>query len=497
MIYAEFNIQYLQKMLIRLLKKQKIPQPQAMTEYLISSLPAYTNYLHQWLPLLYNSLLMYNVYPADWKRAICVIIPKKGNQPYLISSAYRPISLFPCIAKIMEAILVNQIEKDTLLCGALSPYHMGGIKQTSAIDAVIAILNPISNSLSSTRNAKTIAERYLASPSLLCMDIQGAFNATSTKILANIIHFRNINLNGSEQWAKIVSFSFDDKIEDPQPRVLGITLDSALSFTSHLAQAASAGRQALGSFNFLRTTSLGISTKTAHYIAISAILPKMLYGSQVWWTGSISCLAPILSTYNQIARLITGLPHSTCIKNLLTCANLPPLKAILSHISCNYEIRLLFFLHNHPVAIPTSDDFKAQKLSGTDHVLSQVKGMYTNRLEDRSAPSPIPILLYHTRVHTSRAPDSDITHSTWIKTLPPSSFRLYTDGSKLPSGYLGSGWALDGKAKVGIENTKIASGFCNLGIESEGFDAELHAVHEGLSFLATSDFFSSKSGHLY
>jgi ribonuclease HI len=161
---------------------------------------------------------------------------------------------------------------------------------------------------------------------------------------------------------------------------------------------------------------------------------------------------------------------------------------MLSHISCNYGIQLLFLPHNHLAAIPTSDDVKAQKLPGTDHVLSQVKGMHNNHLEDRSAPSPIPILPYHTRVHTSRAPNSDITHSTWIKTLPPFSFRLYTEGTKLPSGYLGSGWALYGKAKAGIKNTEIASGFFNLGIESEVFDVELHAVLEGLSFLATSDF---------
>jgi hypothetical protein len=121
----------------------------------------------------------------------------------------------------MEAILAKQIEKDALLCGALSPHHVGGIKQTSAIDAVIAILNPISNSLSSTRNTKTIAERYLASPSLLCMDIQGAFNATSTKILANIMHFRKMPKYQVE-WVRAMgqdrqlSFSFD-KIEDPQP----------------------------------------------------------------------------------------------------------------------------------------------------------------------------------------------------------------------------------------------------------------------------------------
>jgi hypothetical protein len=43
--------------------------------------------------------------------------------------------------------------------------------------------------------------------------------------------------------------------------LLGITLDTTLSFASYLAQAASVGHQALGSFNFLRTTSLGISVK--------------------------------------------------------------------------------------------------------------------------------------------------------------------------------------------------------------------------------------------
>jgi hypothetical protein len=77
------------------------------------------------LPLLYNSLLIFNAYPADWKRAICVITSKTGKQSYLIPSAYRPISLLPCIAKIMEAILAKKIEKDALLCGALSPHHMG------------------------------------------------------------------------------------------------------------------------------------------------------------------------------------------------------------------------------------------------------------------------------------------------------------------------------------------------------------------------------------
>jgi hypothetical protein len=77
----------------------------------------------------------------------------------------------------------------------------------------------LSNTLSSTRNTKTIAQRYLASPSLLCMDIQGAFNATSTKFLVNIMHFRKMPKYQVE-WARTMGqdrqLSFD-KIEDPQP----------------------------------------------------------------------------------------------------------------------------------------------------------------------------------------------------------------------------------------------------------------------------------------
>jgi hypothetical protein len=35
------------------------------------------------LPLLYNSIIAYNTYPSEWKRAICVITPKKGKATYL------------------------------------------------------------------------------------------------------------------------------------------------------------------------------------------------------------------------------------------------------------------------------------------------------------------------------------------------------------------------------------------------------------------------------
>jgi hypothetical protein len=185
------------------------------------------------LPLLYNTLLKYNMYLSAWKQAMCAITPKKGKSSYLVPSAYRPISLLSCISKLMEATLEKQIEKDALICGALSPNHMGGISQTSAIDAFIATLNLISDSFYPTRSSKTIQERYLAYPSLLCMDIQGAFNAKSTKTFACIMEARKMP-DYQIKWVKTIgqdrqlSFPFDDKIESSN-LALKVFLQGSLS----------------------------------------------------------------------------------------------------------------------------------------------------------------------------------------------------------------------------------------------------------------------------
>jgi hypothetical protein len=219
-----------------------------------------------------------------------------------------------------------------------------------------------------------------------------------------------------------------------QIKILGVTIDSSLSFSPHIANAASSGMQALGSFRFLRTTSLGISSKTARYLTISAILPKMLYGSEIWWLGNVRAIDPIRIVYNRIARWITGLPSNTRITKLLSCANLPPLEKFLDYTSTCYGIRLLFLPTTNPATIPTTLSRRAKKYPGTDRILSLIEGMYTNRLEDRSSPSPYPISLSPTKIHFTRSPDAKSIHEAWIHTLSSTSLRLYTDGSKSSTG---------------------------------------------------------------
>lgn len=51
-------------------------------------------------------------FPRVWKTANMIIILKgKGSDPRMANS-YRPISLLPVMAKILEGLIVNRIEKE-------------------------------------------------------------------------------------------------------------------------------------------------------------------------------------------------------------------------------------------------------------------------------------------------------------------------------------------------------------------------------------------------
>jgi hypothetical protein len=60
---------------------------------------------------------------------------------------------------------------------------------------------------------------------------------------------------------------------------------------------------------------------------------------------------------------------------------------------------------------------------------------------------------------------------------------LYTDGSRSIIGDVGAGWV--GFHKQDSELLRILEGYCYFGRSMEVYDAEIHAVKEGLSTLCT------------
>jgi ribonuclease HI len=265
---------------------------------------------------------------------------------------------------------------------------------------------------------------------------------------------------------------------------LSVHIDESVSFKQHAISAAAKGKSALSSLLFLRHRGNGISTYIARHLILTLILPKMLWASPAWWTGADNILSPLAAAYHSAARWATGLPPSTRISNLLTCVHLPPLHVYLDYLSTRFAIRLLFHPAGHSLAgIPTTLNCPASA-PGTSRLCDLVKHLVTGKLENCSA-TPITFSIQPAPpVHTSKNDQSHIQHQDWTSSLPIGTLLLYTDGSKPDSGQVGCGATTYEITNHGLQH--LQSHYCNLGTRCEVFDAELHAMLEGLHLVPTS-----------
>jgi ribonuclease HI len=268
-------------------------------------------------------------------------------------------------------------------------------------------------------------------------------------------------------------------------KYLGIHIDESISFKQHTISAAAKGKSALSSLLFLRHGGNGISTYIARHLILTLILPKMLWASPAWWTGADNILSPLAAAYHSAARWATSLPPSTRFSNLLTCTHLPPLHIYLDYLSTRFAIRLLFLPAGHSLAgIPATPNCPVSA-PGISQLCDLVKHLITGKLENRSA-NPVTFSIQSTTppVHTSKNNQSHIRHQQWISSLPIGTLLLYTDGSKLDSGQVGCSATTYEITNHGLQH--LQSHYCNLGTQCEVFDAELHAIHEGLHLVLTS-----------
>jgi hypothetical protein len=62
----------------------------------------------QYFTQLFNAMLLHGYFPAHWKVAQMILIPKPGKPPHAPSS-YQLISLLPIASKVFEKLLLNQL----------------------------------------------------------------------------------------------------------------------------------------------------------------------------------------------------------------------------------------------------------------------------------------------------------------------------------------------------------------------------------------------------
>jgi hypothetical protein len=99
------------------------------------------------LPQIFTDLFPSAIHPAEWKDAICVVIPKLGKGSYQTESAYRPISVMSCFGKVFQTIAAQRLSKAAAACGAISSTQMGARAPHSALDVLLPVVDPAAYSI--------------------------------------------------------------------------------------------------------------------------------------------------------------------------------------------------------------------------------------------------------------------------------------------------------------------------------------------------------------
>ena len=133
--------------------------------------------LPEFFLLAYQCLFNSGLHPQPWKEAIGIIIPKRNKKDYSVPKSYRPISLLPCLSKLLEKIFARRLSYHANLSDKLlHPSQMGGRKQRSAIDAALLLHDFVMASLKKKKIVSTVL-----------LDIMGAFDRLQPAKLVEVL----------------------------------------------------------------------------------------------------------------------------------------------------------------------------------------------------------------------------------------------------------------------------------------------------------------------
>jgi ribonuclease HI len=149
------------------------------------------------------------IYFEPWKQFITVVLRKPGKPKYDVPKAYRPIALLNTIAKLLSAIVAEQLTYYAETYSLLPPNHFGGRPRRTASDAVHLLVHHIKGEW---RKGKVV--------SVLFLDIEGAFpNAVNEQLIHNLKNRRVpkaiVNFIANMLRDRSTTLRFDDHTSQP------------------------------------------------------------------------------------------------------------------------------------------------------------------------------------------------------------------------------------------------------------------------------------------
>ena len=155
------------------LKPYKAPGPDGIPNIVLTKC---ADLLVNRLYFIFNAMAKKGLYYTPWKQFTTVVLRKPGKPKYDTPKAYRPIALINTLAKVLTAILAEQLMYYAEKFQLLPENHFGGRRGCNATDAVQVL----------THNVKNAWRRGKVA-SVLFLDIEGAFpNADNDQLIKNL-----------------------------------------------------------------------------------------------------------------------------------------------------------------------------------------------------------------------------------------------------------------------------------------------------------------------
>ena len=152
------------------------------------------------------------------------------------------------------------------------------------------------------------------------------------------------------------------------PKVLGVTLDSKLSFTTHIHNIVERSTNRLRLLKALTSRRWGANRNVLRLLYVQYIRPVMEYMAPVWLPFvSEPCLHRLQKIQNQAVRVATGCLVSTPSPHLNVELNVPPIRLRLLQLCLAFYHRVYGLPPSHPLRV----DFNTWACTSSCHPFFQ------------------------------------------------------------------------------------------------------------------------------
>lgn len=197
--------------------------------------------IHQHITEIYNFCVNFSFFPSEWKVGSITLIHKQHSDSSKVGN-YRPITLLPCLAKLLEKMIRNRLEKHAE--NIIPPFQFGFKPKNATIHPLIIL----------TSNTQTARKKKLKTAGIF-LDINKAFDSVWHRGLL----FKLDLLETPKYMTKLIRHFLED-------RELSIRINNATSDKFHNAQGVPQGSPLSPLLYNIFCYDIFVQTKPTEYI---------------------------------------------------------------------------------------------------------------------------------------------------------------------------------------------------------------------------------------